>query len=62
MIDEESYDLGYFEGVRNAYRMFMEFHTGREIAEVFEVVAEEMRKAMAILARHQEEDDGEEWD
>ena len=39
MNDEESYDIGYFEGIRNAYRMFMEFHTGRELSEVFELVA-----------------------
>jgi hypothetical protein len=59
MNDEESYDIGYFEGIRNAYRMFMEFHTGRELFEVFELVAAEMREAMAIMQRHQEEDD---WD
>lgn len=61
MNDEESYDIGYFEGIRNAYRMFMEVHTGRELSEVFEIVAAEMREAMAIMQRHQEEDEGD-WD
>lgn len=61
-MEEESYDLGYFYGVRNAYRMFMEVHTGRELAEVIELVASEMRQAMAIMQRHQEEVDDEGWD
>ena len=60
-MDEESYDLGYFEGIRNAYRLFMSIHQGIEIGEVFEAVAKEMRDAMRIMERHQEEDDGE-WD
>jgi len=61
-MDEESYDLGYFEGVRNAFRMFMEIHTGRELEEVIELVASEMRQAMAIMQRHQEDVDEEGWD
>jgi|TARA_R110001606_G_scaffold385850_1_gene549571 type III secretory pathway component EscU len=60
-MEAESYDIGYFEGIRNAYRMFMEIHTGREITEVFEAVAAEMREAMKLMQHHQEEDDGE-WD
>jgi hypothetical protein len=60
-MEAESYDIGYFEGIRNAYRMFMEVHAGREIAEVLEKVAAEMREAMRIVQRLQEEDDGE-WD
>lgn len=62
MNDEESYDIGYFEGIRNAYRIFMEVHSGRELSEVFELVAAEMRQAMEIMQRHQDEDDDVEWD
>jgi type III secretory pathway component EscU len=61
VMEAESYDVGYFEGIRNAYRMFMEVHAGREIAEVLEAVAAEMREAMRIMQQHQEEDDGG-WD
>ena len=60
-MDEESYDLGYFEGVRNAYRIFLEVHAGKELEEVIELVAAEMRDAMRIMEHHQAEDDGE-WD
>tara|TARA_R110000803_G_scaffold210714_1_gene283346 strand:+ start:140 stop:313 length:174 start_codon:yes stop_codon:yes gene_type:complete len=45
------YDLGYFEGVRNAYNMFIQIHMGLELEEVLKNVVEEMKTARAIYER-----------
>jgi len=45
------YDLGYFEGVRNAYNMFIQIHLGLELEEVLKNVLEEMKTARAIHLR-----------
>jgi|TARA_R110001606_G_scaffold205548_1_gene353289 hypothetical protein len=45
------YDLGYYEGVRNAYRMFIMIHAGFEIEEVLKNVKEEMELALSIYTR-----------
>jgi hypothetical protein len=45
------YDLGYYEGVRNAYRMFIMIHAGFELEEVIENVKEEMKLALSIYTR-----------
>jgi len=60
-MDEESYDIGYFEGVRNAYRILLEVHASKELGEVIGLVSAEMRDAMRIMEYHQAENDGE-WD
>lgn len=59
-MDAMSYDIGYFEGVRNALRMFAEIHQGRELEEVFELVREELKQALRL--RNEHDLDEEEWD
>jgi hypothetical protein len=49
------YDLGYFEGIRNAYQMFIQIHLGLELEEVLKNVVEEMEIARAIHLRTKEE-------
>ena len=49
------YDLGYFEGVRNAYRMFIMIHAGFKSEEVLEQVKDEMELALSIYTRTKEE-------
>jgi hypothetical protein len=49
------YDLGYFEGVRNAYNFMILIHQGHEIEEVMKMVLEEMKNARAIHLRTKEE-------
>jgi hypothetical protein len=45
------YDLGYFEGVRNAYNFMILIHQGHEIEEVMKMVEQEMITARAIYNR-----------
>ena len=45
------YDLGYFEGVRNAYNFMILIHQGHEVEEVLQMVLEEMKNARAIYNR-----------
>lgn len=45
------YDLGYFEGVRNAYAFMVLLHQGHELEEVFKMVLEEMENARSIYER-----------
>jgi hypothetical protein len=45
------YDLGYFEGVRNAYAFMVLIHQGHELEEVFKMVVDEMKNAQAIYER-----------
>ena len=45
------YDLGYFEGVRNAYNFMILLHQGHDLKEVMEMVAKEMKTAHAIYTR-----------
>ena len=49
------YDLGYYEGVRNAYNMFIQIHVGLELEEVLKNVLKEMKTARAIHLRTKEE-------
>ena len=45
------YDLGYYEGIRNAYQMFIQIHLGLELEEVLKNVVQEMDIARAIHER-----------
>tara|TARA_R110000823_G_scaffold296654_1_gene416657 strand:- start:276 stop:446 length:171 start_codon:yes stop_codon:yes gene_type:complete len=49
------YDLGYYEGVRNVYRMMQDIYLGKELEEVLDLVREEMKNALAIHKRTKEE-------
>ena len=49
------YDLGYYEGVRNAYRMMQDIYLGKELEEVLDLIREEMKNALAIHKRTKED-------
>ena len=49
------YDLGYYEGVRNAYNFMIMIHQGHGIEEVLKMVQEEMKNALAIHVRTKED-------
>jgi hypothetical protein len=51
------YDLGYFEGIRNAYQMFIQIHLGLELEQVLKNVVEEMGIARAIYERTKGDED-----